>query len=392
MSHEHLLDVAGLWQDVQQAVPALADPDPDAYRVHLQAAADKLLSAREVLYPVAIHVIDLCLASQDEGVEAAGRKPSGSPASSVSLSTGLLAALSARQPVNLIASASQLEQLGREHPDQLAALRERVSGDLVEVCGGCALEREDALLPLESQLWNLLKGQSIYEELLGQAVRVYARRRFAFHPQTPLLLQSVGIARTLLLSFDESVVPAHRSAVINWPSQDGKQIEAFTRTPHGVESPQVGFHLAHHLYRTIMQDQAATLALLHRDKPASAWYHDCLELSRFAPVLGRWTTLSGYFNEVISGEYTSPAEADEFHDDYLVERTPGEVTSDEWRVTSEDKDSSSLVTRHSSLVTSEGPISGFAVQARARRRLDCIWTLAALHRGLTGRPIGPRRS
>ena len=304
MSHEKLLDTAAFWQDVQEAVGALQGPDAALVRQHLQAAADKLQAAREVLYPVTVHIIDLCLAD-DAQIE----RP-------------WPAACDHGLPWNLIAGASFLQRLGQQSPERLAGLRDGVAADIIEVCGGCALEREDALLPLESQLWNLLKGQALYEELLGQAVKVYARRRFAFHPQLPLLLQNTGMGRALLLTFDDSVVPAHRSTMVNWPSPDGKQVEAFTRTPHAVDSPQIGFHLAHHLYRTIMQDQAATLALLHRDKPAAAWYGDWLELGRFAPVLGRWTTLSGYFNEVLSGEYTSAAEADEFHDDYLVERTP----------------------------------------------------------------------
>ena len=59
-----------------------------------------------------------------------------------------------------------------------------------------------------------------------------------------------------------------------------------------------------------MQDQAATLALLHRGQPAGPWYGDWLELTRLAPVLGRWVTLSGYFNEVISGDYTAAASPD----------------------------------------------------------------------------------
>lgn len=358
MSHENLLDGPGLWQDVQQAVAALSDPEPSACRSHLQAAADKLLSAREVLYPVAMHVIDLCMFDEEH------------------LDRPWPLSFDLSQPLNLIASGDLLQKLARDQPERMAQLRQRVAGDLVEVCGGCSLEREDALLPLESQLWNLQHGQVLYEQMLGQAVRVYARRRFAFHPQTPLLLQNAGIGRALLLSFDESVVPTHRAAVINWPSQDGKQVEGFARTPLAVESPQVGFHLAHHLYRTIMQDQAATLALLHRDRPAAPWYHDWLELTRLAPVLGRWTTLSGYFNEVLSGEYTSPAEADEFHDDYLVERTP---TQDE------------SGPAHARWKTTE-PISGFAVQSRARRRLDATWTLAALHRGLTGRTVGEQET
>jgi len=48
------------------------------------------------------------------------------------------------------------------------------------------VEREDALLPVESQLWNLLKGQAVTRALLGSDVQVFARKRFAAHPQLPL--------------------------------------------------------------------------------------------------------------------------------------------------------------------------------------------------------------
>jgi hypothetical protein len=363
MSHENLLSTPELWHEVQQALTALSDSDQAAFRQPLQLAANRLLSAREVLYPVTIHVVDLCLLQgnfQDMPWPAAFDK-------------GL--------PFSLVACASLLERLQREQPERFAALRERVSGEVVEVCGGTYLEREDALLPLESQLWNLIKGLAVHEHLLGQPVRVHARQRFGFHPQTPLLLQHLGVSRTLLLSFDESVLPAHRATVVNWPSQDGKQVEAFARTPHPGESAQTYFHLTYHLHRTIMQDQAATVPLLHRAKAAAPWYEDWLELSRFAPVLGRWTTLSGYLNEVLSGEYTSAAEADEFHDDYLVERTPaagGEA----------DLGGAPAMTPAPppGPWKTDQPISGFAIQLRARRRLDTAWAMLALYRGLGGRP------
>lgn len=354
MAHEKQLDGPGFWQDVHNAVQALLEhPTDNHFRVPLQAAADKLLAARETLYPVAIHVLDLVLLEEQPD-----------------LTHPWPAAWTAGLAVTILASAGVLSHLPAE---QLAALRARVGDDHAEVCGGCLLERADAHLPLESQLWNFRAGQRTYEELLGQPVRVHARRRFGCHPHTPLLLQSHGITRALKLSLDESVIPTHRSTLVNWPSPDGKQVEAFTRTPHAVDSPQVGFHLAHHLHRTIMQDQAATLPLLHRHHLAEPWYADWVELSRFAPVLGRWTTLSGYFNEVISGEYSSPAEPDEFHDDYLVERTAGldgtdpEARPGPW--------------------TTNDPISGFAAHQRARRQLDATLTLAALYRGLTGKPV-----
>jgi hypothetical protein len=355
MSHENVLAASEFWQDVTAAVAALGETDAEAPRRHLQSAADRLLAAREVLYPVTLHLIDLCLL---DGERLVGPWP---------------AAFDRGLALNFVACSALIERLGKEHPQQLARLREGVSGDVVEVCGGPYLEREDALLPLESQLWNLLKGQQVHQELLGQEVRVFARKRFGFHPQLPLLLQNAGITRALFVAFDEAVLPSHRSPVISWPSPDGKQVEAFTRTPHPADSAQTYFHLTYHLHQTIMQDQAATLALLHREKPACPWYDDWLELSRLAPVLGRWTTLSNYFNEVMPGDYTSAAEADEFHGDYLVERCPIETYSG-------DTEPAPAAPG----LGGDQPISMFARQVRARRRLDTAWTLAALQHSLGG--------
>jgi hypothetical protein len=346
MQHDNLIATAELWQDVQQAVAGLlpgAEPtaDADAYRHHLQSAAQRLLSAREVLYPVVIHLLDLALLDGER------------------LGEPLPAAFERGLPLNVLAPAILLDRLRREQPERLEALRQRIASGLVEVCGGCYLEREDALLPVQSQLWNLLKGQAVSRDALAQDVKVYGRKRFAAHAQLPLLLATTGLNRALLLAFSElDVLPAHRATVISWPSPDGKQIEAFTRAPHAADNPQTFFHAAHHLHRTIMQDQAATFALLHAGAPAGPWYRDWIELSRLAPVLGQWTTLSRYFADVLAGEYASAASPDEFHGDYLSERTG---------------------------MHSPQPVSGFARHARWRRRVDTAWTLAALHRGLAGR-------
>lgn len=339
MEHENLLATADLLQEVQAAVTALNDPDPEAYRRHLQAAADRLLAAREVLSPAAVHLIDIALLD-----ESRCREP-------------LPASFDRGFALNLVVAASVLEKLGQEHPERLTAIRERQAGDLLEVCGGPYIEREDALLPVESQTWNLLKGLATCKQLLGSEVRVFARKRFAAHPQLPLLLHNVGLRRALLLSFDTASVPTYRSTVTSWPSPDGKQVEAFTRTPYAADNPQTYFHLAHYLRQSISQDHAGTLALLHQGSPAAPWYEDLLELSRFAPVLGRWTTLNRYLDDVLAGEYASVVQADEFRDDYLEERTNAR---------------------------SPQPVSWFASQCRLRRQLDTVWTLAGLHRGLAG--------
>lgn len=355
MEHERVLASSDFWQEVQAAVAALAAPLPyplplaeegegrvrgEAWRHHLQSAANCLLSAREVLYPVSIHLLDIRLMDQDR------------------LDQLLLSLLDRVSPLNVVISAALLEKLGKDDPDRLSTIRQAAHADLVEVCGGPYLERDDALLPVESQLWNLLKGLHAYKNLLDKEIQVFARKRFAAQPQALLLLRSVGLRRTLLLPSEEAGLPDYRSVVTSLPSPDGEQIEAFTRAPYSAENPQTYFHWAHYLHKTIAQDHSATLALLHTSAPAAPWYHDLLELHRFGHVLGQWRTLSDYFNEVVAGDYATVTSPDDFHVDYLNERTTAHV---------------------------ERPISAFARQVRLRRRIDTAWTLAALSRGLMGR-------
>ncbi len=334
MEHQNLIATEELWRDVQEAVAAFFQSEDQVVQRALKSAADRLLSAREVVYPAAIHLLDVVLFE----------------------SCGLPASFHLGMPLDVIAPAARLEKLAAEDPQTTALLRERLSTDGMELCGGPYSEREDALLPLESQLWNLQQGLATYKTILDHEPRVFARKRFAAHPQLPLLLNLVGIHRALLLTFDEAVVPSYRSTIVNWPSPDGKQVEAFTRAPYAADNPQTFLHVAHYLHRTIMQDHGATFVLLHSQAEAAPWYADWLELSRLAPVLGQWTTFSRYFNDVSAGEYISAASPDEFHGDYLSQRTAAH---------------------------SETPASGFARHVRQRRQLDAAWTLHTLHRALT---------
>jgi hypothetical protein len=333
MEHENLLSTQELWDDVQAATTAFFENDDERVNRHLRAVAERLLAAREVVYPAAIHLLDIVLLEERPLPD--------------SYHLGM--------PVNVVASGAAVQKLLGEQPECGAVLRERLATESVDLCGGPFRERDDALLPVESQLWNLRKGMETYKALLDHESRVFARRRFAAHPQLPLLLQNVGMTRALLVPFDEAVMPTYRSTVVNWPSPDGKQVEAFTRVPYAAENPQTFLHAAHYLHKTIMQDHGATFALLHAKAQAAPWYLDWLELSRFAPVLGQWTTFSRYFNDVSAGEYASAASPDEFRGDYLSERTTAR---------------------------SQMPVSAFARQLRFRRQLDTAWTLTALHRSL----------
>lgn len=342
MERENPLDSAAFWGEVQNAMAALRDSGEahGGWMDALRRAAEMLLKAREALYPVTIHLLDLHLLNDAQ------------------LAEPWPVSLSAGNVLNILATGRQLEELSHQHPAKFSLLRARLDAGAAEICGGLWTEREDNLLPVDSQLWNIRKGCDTVKRLFGSEVRVFARKRFGYHAQLPLLLTSSGITRCLLLAYEEnSGLPNYQGVTISWPSPDGKTLEAFVRNPQPVDQAQTFFNLGHAWFKTTREDQTATLALVHKDKPPAAWYGDLMCLARLAPLFGKWTTFGQYFSEISGGEYVPSLSPDEFHFDYLAERTEAHLLD---------------------------PTSGFARYARIRRRLDTCWTLAGLHRSLTG--------
>lgn len=341
MHHEHLLAVGEFWQAVQQGIQAVTASDDDSFLTHLRVAADKLLAAREVLYPVGIHLLDFYLPDEDR------------------LTAALPASLDDDHPRNLLLSGALLERLQRESPEWLEQLRRGLNHPTgvsnVEVCLGAYLEREDSLLPVESQLWNIRAGVETMRALTGKSPRIYARRRSVYSPMTPQWAMFHGFESAILLSFDHQTVPTHRATVISWSSPEGRQLNAWTRAPQPAHQTQTFFNLVRLLHETIMQDTTATLTLLHTAERDSPCYDDWRELSRLAPVLGTWTTLSRYLSEASAGEYAPANTPDDFAPDFLDERCTAKKAD---------------------------VVSAFPRHYRQRRRLDMAWGCLALLHGL----------
>ena len=318
----------------------------EAKRAELEkAAAEKLQQAREQLYSGAVYWLDWAFLDP-QNLDAEWPE---------SLRRGV--------PLTLLGSGEALERLAAEQPERFAELRSKFLPDLpssVDLCCGAQREREDALMPFESQLWNLRKARRTVKELFGVEPQAYGRKKSAFHPQLPSWLQHMGYKHAVLVSFDGALIPSLRGTAANWPGPDGRGVDAFTREPLPAHDPQTFFNLVYHLHQAITSDAAPTVALAHKGQPAFDSYQDLLALDALAPVLGNWTGLGRYFTDAVTGDYIGSQPADEFFADYLDERVTNEHRPD--------------------------PVGGFPRHARLRRRIDAAYTLAALHRSLTPSP------
>lgn len=340
MDHEKLLDAPGFWSDVSAALEALANGGD--YVEHLKSAAAKLQMGREPVASMATNWLDwVHLDAKNLGAPW--------PAS---LASGL--------PITVLASGELLERLEVEAPERFTELKAKLPSDLphaVDLCCGSFRDREDALLPPESQWWNLRAAVRTAKKLFGAEPVVYGRHKSAYHPQLPGWLRHFGYKHALLVSTDSALIPSIRASAVSWPGPDGRSVEAYCREPHPAHDPHTFFNLVYHLHQATNYDSAPTVSLVHKGEPAFDSYHDLLALHELAPVFGEFTNLSRYFGGVTSGDYIGVQAADEFFADYLDDRVTNLRRPD--------------------------PVSGFPRHARLRRRLDSAYTLAALHRALT---------
>lgn len=343
MDHDKLLDLAGFWSDIQLGIQTLLDKAPaEETENHLKNAAQKLLSAREVLYSVNIHLLDLW----DLTEQTAGCPP-------LALATG--------NPLSILCNAKTLEQLPADLLTTISSkMDEAIQPPILEVIGGIYRDREDGILPVESQLWNLRHGREVTKRLLKTNVEVLARKQSASHPQTPCYVQQTGFRRAFLSSFDGATTPSYRATIVNWTSPDGKSIDAFTRVPSSTAKAETFFNLVHTLHQSISQDSAPTVSIIHDRETVQPFYADWLALSKLGPVLGEWSTFTRYFSDAMAGEYVGVSNADDFFIDYLEQRVNA---------------------RRADVV------SGFARHARERRQLDAAYAFAAINRVMAAAPF-----
>jgi hypothetical protein len=316
MDHPSLLDAEAFAEELRSA--------------RADAAARRLLAARDGLYPVTIHLIDIALLAE-------GWRPG--PAGD-------------GRPLTLVATTADLAALPEPQRD---ALRQRIAAGTLELAGGIARDRPDALLPVESQLWNLRQGCERTAGVVGVRPTVFARRTTAFYPDLPAQLGRVNLPKALFLAFDGAAVPHHAAASIRWSAPDGRSVDALTRAPQPAGDAQTFFHLAYHLHQSIMHDSAAVLLLRHGDRPAGPWYDDWLALSRLAPVLGTWTTAGRFLDETTVGEHPPATAADDFPPEELDAAIAAGIVD---------------------------PVSRFARHARLRRRVDAAFVYLALAQSL----------
>ncbi len=200
------------------------------------------------------------------------------------------------------------------------ALCQAITDGWADVAGGTYSEAEDALLPLESIVWQFRRGADVYRTHLDERnVETYARRRFGLFVQLPQIAKRFGIRYAVHVAFDAGRFPIRPETKRLWEAPDGSSLESLLRPPLAADRDSQGWLLPWRMGATMRDDHVAAVPLVHWPNPVAPWYRDLRRVSTYSPVLGRWTTLNDFFHLTDRPYETFRPEPDSYATPYLAQ-------------------------------------------------------------------------
>ncbi len=297
-------------QETVAAASAAVKGDAQTAREHLRTAFSQLTDARRGLpytYSADVdpHLLDLTLVAP------------------TTLGASLRDQLAEDVPVNLLASGEAIEQMARQEPATLAALKEGLEKERVALIGGEYREQAIPLMSPESILDELRRGREAYQRHLGRQPAIFGRRRFGLSPVLPQILRKFGFTGAVHFTLDDGNFPTSRQAKIWWVGMDGSEVEALAQLPIDAGRATSFLNFASKVSNTSYNENNATAVLAHWPGHTTAWYGDLKRVAAYSPVLGEFRTISEYFEQSQSiSEWTRSA-PDAYRCPYLRQAVHG---------------------------------------------------------------------
>lgn len=277
MRHFSNLDEVHLQREAVAAAEAALAGDHETARTRLKACFEMLVESRERFYPVDCYLLDLCLVIPRLADEQFRQ---------------LLLSL---KPVSVLASARDLAEIAEKAPAQLAALREAWDRGTADVVCGDLGELPLPLMPINSVIWQLHEAQRLVEQRLGKPSVVWGRRRYGVFPQLPQLLKKSGFQGALHTVLDDGIYPDAEHSKLRWEGTDGTSIDALTRIPLAAEAATSALRFPDRMSESMDNDHVAAVIFARWPDCKSPFFDDLRRMAHYAPVLGRFVTLSDFF-------------------------------------------------------------------------------------------------
>jgi alpha-mannosidase len=293
------VDEIHLKNETLAAARAAMGGEAETARDRLRACFDLLTEARERFYPVESYLVDLVLTAP------------------TTLGAGLRRELDDPVAKNVLICGQSLEQLAASQPETLSAFQLALDHGRVAVVGGEYCEGELPLLPIEAVLAELRRGAASYQASISLKPVVYGRRRFGLSPLLPMVLSRLGYEGALHLTLDDGRFPRTGQAKSRWEGLDASAIDALERLPLDANLPESFLGFPRKMGEAMDLDHVATVVFAHWPGQVSPFFSDLRRSAAYAPVLGKFITLTDYFRHTTRPGELTKFKADLYRAPYL---------------------------------------------------------------------------
>jgi alpha-mannosidase len=301
MHHFGTMDEARLRHEAISAAEAALAGDLVAAKAGLGGCFEVLTETRERFYPVECYLLDLCLLIPRLA------------------DAHLTLALANPKPLNVLATAADLEQMMQEKPELKDQFQRFFDAGGLDVLGGEWRERPVPLVPLASMLREFEKGHDAFCRNLGRSPETWARRRYGFSTLLPQILHRYGYRGGLHVALDDGLYPDTEQSKIRWEGCDGTVIDATTRIPLAAESASSYLRFPSRMAESMQQDQTASVIWARWPEVRSPFWQDIERIHNYAPVLGRFVTFRQFFEHADDPGRQSRIEESEYLSPFLIQ-------------------------------------------------------------------------
>ena len=199
------------------------------------------------------------------------------------LGESLRSKLASGVPCNVLACGELIEQMAREHPDTLAALRQRWTQEQHAYLAGRLIGAHSGAESPEALLASLVKTQTSAAHHLGHGCQVFGQFHSSFSPLLPEILSGMGFVGALHACFDGGRLPRAEQCKTRWGPSDGAWIEALSATPLDAARPETWLKFAEHMGDSIAHDHVATVLLAGWPGQRCEYYDDLRRAAQVQP-------------------------------------------------------------------------------------------------------------
>ncbi len=276
------IDEVHMQREALAAAQAAINNDHEATRKHLNHCYEMLLECRERFYPVDAFLVDLCLVNPDQANDQ------------------LREVIGSKIPVSLMATAKDWETILEDDSSWREVVGSACAAKTVDIIGGEYEDLPTPLMALDSIVSQLYKGRRVLEENFGVLPTTWGRKRFGVGTHMPQILDKMGYKSALHFVMDDGIYPDEEQTQLRWEGSDGTPLDAFSRIPLAADSSSAFLRLAMRMAESMDYDHTAAVIFARWPQMRTPWLADLRRASKYGSVLGKFATLSNFFNDVSS--------------------------------------------------------------------------------------------